>query len=458
MTICERLAAYCVRGSWEAVSPEARGKLKQHLLDTIGCALGAVTCGPIAAIRDEQRAIGGSGPCSLIGGGATTPERAAFYNGALVRYLDFTDTFLAIGETAHPADNVAGLLAAAELAGANGREFLAALAIAYHVQCALTSSGASIMRKGFDHTIQLSISLAVGMSHILKMTEQQTAHAIALCAAGGLGVGATRTGERLSNWKGLASAGIAFNCIHNVRLARQGITGPLNVFEGPLGLEELVGKQLSLDWDRESYDGVLACSLKRYNADFHAQSAIEGMLEMREAHQLQAPDVARIQVDIFKAGYDHPTAVAAREDASHSLQYLLAVALLDGEVGPDQFDESRIAAADVQSLLGKVVAWLNVGYTRAYPQSLKCRIRIEVADGRILEIEKESFEGFFRQPMPVGAVIEKFRRLAMRSTADAALQNIIRAVAKIEEQPVSELMASLQNLGAEDRTNVAASE
>jgi 2-methylcitrate dehydratase len=465
MTNCERLAAYTTRASWDAVSPEARGKLKQHLLDSIGCALGAIPGGPLAAIRNEQSEFNDIGPCSVIGGGTTTPERAAFYNGALVRYLDFMDTFLAPGEAAHPSDNLAGVLAAAELGGANGREFLTALALAYHVQCALTSSGTSIMRQGFDHTIQLSISLAAGMSYVLKLTEEQTANAIALCAVGGIGLAASRTGGHIAQWKGLASAGTAFNCIHNVRLAQQGITGPLHVFEEPMGLEELLGKQFSVDWTRETYDGILACSLKRYDAEFHSQSAIEGILELREAHQIRPEEVSRIQVDIFKAGYDmigggkylDPKSVASKEDADHSLHYLLAVALIDGDVGPEQFEASRIASEDVQRLLGKVVSWLNLGYTLDYPQSLKCRIRIEMMDGRILEIERESFEGFFRQPMPVGAVIEKFRRLAKISATDASVQRVIEAVARVEERPVSELMASLRDLQMEEAVDATAS-
>ena len=77
MNTCERLAAYTVQSSWDAISPEARGKLKQHVLDTIGCALGAIPAQPIAAIRSEEADANPQGKCSLIGGGYSTPERAA---------------------------------------------------------------------------------------------------------------------------------------------------------------------------------------------------------------------------------------------------------------------------------------------------------------------------------------------------------------------------------------------
>ena len=453
MNTCESLAAYVGRASWEKVSPEARGKLKQHLLDSLGCALGAIPSGPLEAIRSEQVEVNQSGPCSLIGGGTATPERAAFYNGALVRYLDFMDTFVAAGEACHPSDNLAGVLAAAELAGASGKDFLVALAVAYHIQCRLTASGVPIMRRGFDHTWQLSVSLAAAMSRLLGLTEKQTAQAIAFCA-GSLDLGATRAGEHISQWKGFASAATAFRVLHNVRLAKQGITGPLNVFEGPLGLEGAFGKAFSIDWNREDYDGILACSIKRYNAEFHAQSSIEAILELRHENHIRADEVRGIQVDIFKDGYDtigggkhaDPQAVNTKEDAEHSLHYLLAVALIDGELWPDQFTSSRIHSKDVQSLLQRTGSWLSLAYTREYPQSLKCKIRVGLHDGRIFEHEKDGYEGFFRYPMSVDTLLGKYKRLARTSVSETGAEQIIESVTKLEDRPVSALIEKLRNL------------
>ncbi len=455
MTTCERLAAYVARASWDGFSPEARGKMRQHVLDSLGCATGAIGSGPMAAIAAEHTEWGLTGPCSLIGGGTTTPERAAFYNGALVRHLDFMDTFLASGEACHPSDNLAGILAAAELAGAAGREFLTALAIAYHVQCRLTSSGVPITRKGFDHTIQLSISLACGMSRVLGLSKEQTAHAIALCAASGLSVVAPNTGERNQQGKGLASAATAFTCIHNVRLASKGITGPLHVFEGPL--RDILGKDFGIDWDNEDYDGILACSIKRYNAEFHAQTAIEAVLELRKENGLEAADVHGIQVDIFKAGFDllgggkqqNSRAIANKEDADRSLPYLMAVAMIDGEVSPKQFEPRRVGSEDVQRLLPQVSTWLSLAYTRDYPDSMRCKVRVGLKDGRIFELEKADYQGFFRRPMAVEDLLAKYKQLTGNAAPEAMAQRVIESIARIEQRPVAELTAALRNLQQE---------
>ena len=70
----------------------------------------------VQAVREQVEEFDGKGRCTLIGGGRAAPDRAAFYNGALVRYLDFNDSYLAKGESCHPSDNLAPVLAATEYA------------------------------------------------------------------------------------------------------------------------------------------------------------------------------------------------------------------------------------------------------------------------------------------------------------------------------------------------------
>lgn len=106
MTESEELAAFVIRVSYEDISEEARRQLKIHILDGLGCAIGALMGEPILYIREHLKDFGGNGRCTLIGGGHTAPDRAAFYNSALIRYLDFNDSYLAKGETCHPSDNL----------------------------------------------------------------------------------------------------------------------------------------------------------------------------------------------------------------------------------------------------------------------------------------------------------------------------------------------------------------
>src|SRR6266487_6795707 len=138
MTQVEQLASFVARMTYEYLSQAARQQLKIRILDALGCAIGAIEGPPIQMLRTQLEDFGGKPLVTLIGGGKTAPDRAALYNSALVRYLDYNDSYIAKNETCHPSDNLGAVLAASEYALRNGREFLTALALAYQVQCRLS--------------------------------------------------------------------------------------------------------------------------------------------------------------------------------------------------------------------------------------------------------------------------------------------------------------------------------
>ena len=236
MTQVQQMAALAQRAAFGELSDSAKHHLKMHILDTLGCALAVLGEGPIAAMRAQVDEFGGDGPCTLIGGGKASPPYAAFYNTSLTRYLDFMDNYLGESETCHPCDNFAPVLAAVEYAGGSGKDLMTALALAYQVQCRMTGA-APIMQRGFDHTTQLSFSVAAGVSKALGLTVEQTAHAIAICGAEHNALAVIRA-VPISQWKGLASSQTAMGCVHATFLARRGVTGPLGVFEGPKGFSK----------------------------------------------------------------------------------------------------------------------------------------------------------------------------------------------------------------------------
>ena len=218
------LADFVARARFEDLSNEALDQLKIRVLDTIAVGIGALDAIPIAAIRDLTAELGGAPLCTLIGGGKTAPDRAAFLNGALTRYLDFMDSYLAPRETCHPSDNLAAVLAAAEMCSASGADFLAALAVAYQVQTRL-SDVAPVRDKGFDHTTQGAYAAAAGVAKAFALPRDQIANAIAISGTANNALRVTRTGA-LSHWKGLAYPNTAMAATHAALLAAHGISGP----------------------------------------------------------------------------------------------------------------------------------------------------------------------------------------------------------------------------------------
>jgi 2-methylcitrate dehydratase len=453
MTIAEQMAAFVVRADYAELSEAARYQLKVHILDSLGCAIGALGGEPIRLIRRQLDDFGGSPRCTLIGGGRTAPDRAAFYNSALVRYLDFNDSYLAPGETCHPSDNLGAVLAAAEYAGRSGRDLLTALAVAYQVQCRL-SDVAPVRARGFDHTVQGAYALAASVSKALDLDVGRTAHAIGICGTAFNALRVTRTGA-LSNWKGLAYPNTAFGCTHATFLAMRGITGPLEVFEGNKGFMDAIAGHFTLDWSKEDLERVTRTILKKYNAEIHAQSALEGILELRQSAGFTGDEIDRVEVEIFDVAYNiigggeegAKTVVRTKEEADHSLPYMIAVAILDGQVMPEQYRPERILRPDVQALLRKVSIRPADDLSRRFPAEMPCRLTVWLKDGRRLFIEKRDYEGFWTRPMRWETVVAKFDRLSADS-ADAHLrQEIIAAVGNLDGIQVADLTALLARVG-----------
>src|SRR6201998_4718581 len=153
-TAVQRIGQFAYDARPHHLSPESRRVFKRNILDSLGCAIAALPGAPFSALREQFDEYRGSGSCSLIGGGRTSPDQAALYNSGLVRYVDLLDSYMSPGGLCHPGDNFGTILAAAEHARASGEEFMLALAIACEIQCRLTAM-VPVMAKGFNHAIQL---------------------------------------------------------------------------------------------------------------------------------------------------------------------------------------------------------------------------------------------------------------------------------------------------------------
>jgi 2-methylcitrate dehydratase len=449
MTHAEQLAAFVVGASYDDLSEAARQQLKIRVLDGLGCAIGALSGEPVCLIWKQIKEFDGAQHCTLIGGGKTAPDRAALYNSALVRYLDFNDSYLAKGETCHPSDNLGSVLAASEYAKQSGRKLLTSLAVAYQVQCRL-SDVAPVREKGFDHTTQGSYAVAAGVSKALDLDETRSVNGIAICGTAFNALRVSRTGA-LSHWKGLAYPNTAFSCTHAIFLAMRGITGPLEVFEGDKGFMDAIAGKFKINWLEEDLERVTQTVLKKYNAEIHSQSALEGILELKKEYTLSGEEVTQIEVEIFDVAYNiigggeegDKTIVRTKEQADHSLPYLMAVALLDGQVMPEQYGPTRIQSQDVQAMLRRVTIKPSSEYSRSFPDEMRCRITLTLRDGRTVMKEKRDYEGFRSRPMSWETAVQKFEQLVSPYAEGSLCQEIVHAVSNLESVQVSDLTTLL---------------
>jgi len=457
-TQVEALARYAVRASFTDLSDESRRQLPIHILDSLACSIAALGAGPVEACRAQVAEFGGTGPGTLIGGGQANPIYAAFWHTALVRYVDFMDNFLARTETCHTADNFGVALTIADYVGGSGRDLMLAVALGYTVQSRLVDH-ANFMSSGFDHTAQLAFSHNAAAGRLLGLTEQQIANAIAMAAVSDASFAVVRA-KPLSQWKGLASAQSALGAMNTLFLARRGVQGPLQVIEGPLGIDHLLRMKINIDWDKQGYEGVVESTIKKYNSMIHTQSAVHCMVELARQNKIDPDKVVSIEADVFQLAYDFAggglygvdKVIRIKEQADHSLPYLLAVALLDGNVMPAQFDPERIIMPDVQALLKKVSVRPNHEYTELYPRRMPAKIIVRMQDGNVIEHEVRDYPGLATHPFTWEDAVQKFDTLVAGRVDEGLSAEIKDAARSMENIQVRDLMKLLGSVKAGQKT------
>jgi 2-methylcitrate dehydratase len=449
-TTVQQIGGFAIDARPEHLKDDVRALLKRNILDSVGCSLGALPGRPFRELREHFEVYrGGLGACTLIGGGSASPDQAALYNSGLVRYVDLLDSYMSPGGLCHPADNFAGVLASAEAAKASGEDFMMALAVAYEIGCRFTAA-VPVMGKGFNHALQLSMSLAAACSRLEGLSADQTAHAVAIAGIDNVSLSAVHS-EPVSMWKGFSPGVTAMRAVYIPGLAKRGFTGPLRLFEGPNGLERMFDQPIRIDWSDPSLQAVRKTVMKSFCSLIHGQPVLEAVMALRRKHDLAAADVASVRLETFQTGYDiagggvfgpkdHPT---TKEQGDYNLKYLIAAALLDGQVGPAQLEESRINAPDAQALLARVSVEATPEFTNAYPDRLGCRVTIQLKDGRSVSRTQDGFEGGIDRPFTWERTAEKFHWLA-EPYADAELrQAIIDVVEHLDERALAELTALL---------------
>jgi len=446
MTQVEALARYAARAKFDDLSAESRKQLPVHILDSLGCCIAALGAGPVQACREQVAEFGGTGPSTLIGGGKANPIYAAFWHTALVRYVDFMDNFLAQNETCHTADNFGVALTIADYVGGSGRDLMLGVALGYTVQSRFVDH-ANFMTRGFDHTAQLAFSHNAAAGRLLGLSEQQIGHAMAMAAVSDASFAVVRA-KPLSQWKGLASAQAALGAMNTLFLARRGVEGPLQVIEGPLGIDHLLGMKIDIEWDKQGYEGVTESTIKKYNSMIHTQSAVHCMVELTRQKKLDPNRIVSIEGEVFRLAFDFAggglygvdKVIRTKEQADHSLPYLLSVALIDGEVTPAQFQPDRIVKPDVQALLKKVSIRPNDEFTAQYPRKMPAKITIGLQDGTVIEHQVQDYPGLASHPFTWEESVKKFDTLAA-GRVDAGLSREIKdAVLSLESIQVRDLV------------------
>jgi 2-methylcitrate dehydratase len=421
--ILQSVSDYGTALTYEKLSPGVVHQVRRLVIDSLGCAMGGYQEEPPQIARAHALEVTAAQGATVLGTShRTSAELAAFANGVMMRYLDFND---AMGGSGHPSGNIAAVLAAAEHASADARTAITGIVLAYEVQICISEAAKKRLaearpriRTGWDHATYMALGSAAGAARALGLDQTQMANALALATTTSAALMQTRQGS-LSMWKGCAEGNSSRNGVFYALLARRGMTGPAEAFEGVAGFM----KQVSGPFELPPLGGngqpfqIEASRFKYFPTDYEAQIAVHPAVELHKLLGGKVDQIEKVVVDayggaIFMAADSrekwNPT---NRETADHSLPYVLAVALARGTVWLDDFTEERIRDPKVHALMQKIEVRENEEYTRAFPESNCFRIEVLTKSGEKHAREIRHGKGHPKNPMTDQEIETKFRKL-----------------------------------------------
>lgn len=418
----------------------ARGRLA--ILDAVACALAAVDEEPAASTLAMVEGLGGAPQCRVIG----TPMRtsvanAVLANGVLVRALDYNDMMGGATVGGHPGDNVAVALSVGEWRGCSGRDVVNAVIMAYELYARLQ---ALIDRsQPWDHTSASGLVAPAVAGVLMGLEPARLAHAIAISAAHAVTLAAIRGGN-VSSSKSIANAMVAHTGTVAALLAERGLTGPLAVAESERGAGRGVTAR-ALRAVLAPHDGryrIMDATVKAFPCIGTAQAAIAAALEIRRQLPRGLPpvdkivvrmaDTRQIRAQLAEEGRRYPT---SREAADHSFYFLLAAALMDGEMTARQFDHERWLAPDVQALMNKMDIRADSALNERAPGGFPCAIDLLLAGGEHFAAAVDHAPGH-PSSGDVGAVVgAKFDACARGRLSPDRAAKVRTDILSLERQP-----------------------
>jgi 2-methylcitrate dehydratase len=264
-------------------------------------------------------------------------------------------------------------------------------------------------------------------------------------------------------WKACAFSNAARNGVFAAMLAQRGMTGPSPIFEGEKGFMKLVSGPLELPLfggekglSEPGTFKILDTYIKQYPVEYHAQTAVEAALAVREdMRKAEGVDAVAGITDVEIGSYDVAIEIIGRglekwkprtrETADHSFPYCVAVALLDGRVTVRSFEAKRLTDPILHALILKVRVVPQPEFAGCYPQAMPTRLTVRTNMGKEYVKQVDYPLGHPKNPMSDHEIEDKFRRLAVGKFDRDRMKNVIDVVWKLDQlKDISSLMPLLR--------------
>ena len=447
--------------NFTADSTEARSTARLCLMDTLGCgilALNYPSCtkllGPVVPGADMKGGARVPGTAYQL-----DPVTAAFNIGAMIRWLDFNDTWLA-AEWGHPSDNLGGILAAADyLARKQGRpltmaEVLTGMIQAHEIQGVLALEN-SFNRAGLDHVLLVRVASTAVSARMLGAGRDQIINALSNAWIDG---GALRTYRHAPNTGSRKSWAAGDATSRGVRLALMALTGemgyPSALTAQTWGFEDVLFNSHPIVANQAFASYVMENVLFKisFPAEFHAQTAVEAAMILHEQIHGRLDDIERIVIETQEAGcriIDKTGPLANPADRDHCIQYMTAIPLLHGRLSAADYEDDVAADPRVDAMREKMIVTENrqfsIDYLDPDKRAIGNAIQVFFKDGSCSDRVEVIYPIGHRRRRSEGIplLLDKFRRnLATRYDA-GQVERIYDACSdqeRLEAMPVTEFM------------------
>jgi 2-methylcitrate dehydratase len=447
-------------------SAEAWETARYCLLDALGCgllALGYPAC---------SKLIGPVVPEANLPGGARVPGtsyeldpvQAAFCIGAMVRWLDYNDTWLA-AEWGHPSDNLGGILAVADYLGRRAaregrdvpamRSVLEALIKAYEIQGVLALNHA-FNRVGLDHVLLVRIASTAVVTAMLGGTRAEVLNALSNAFIDGGALRAYRHAPNTGSRKSWAAGDATSRAVRLGLMARKGEMGYPSALTAPVwGFQDVLfrGQLLALAQPLGSYVMEHILFKISFPAEFHAQTAVEAAFALYPEVKDRLEEIESIRIETQQSAVriiDKTGPLKNPADRDHCLQYMVAVGLLKGNLTAEDYEDAAAADPRIDWLRSRMVVTENPRFTADYldatRRSIGNSVQVVFRGGK--STEKVTIEypiGHCRRRAEgIPLLLAKFEENLRSRLSPQAVDRVLASCAdqkRLEQMPVPDFVA-----------------
>ncbi len=424
-SVQEWLAEYSSGFNYEALPEETVHAVKVRVIDTLGALIGGFHGEPCCITRNLAARRPDPDGATIIGTRLkAAPEMAALANATASRYVEANDIYRWPRSTGgHPSDVILPILGVAEHIQSSGRDFVAAVALAYEVYCGISDS-MDAWGSGVEPANFACLGVAAASGKLLGLSRHQIAQCISMAAVSGNQLRQVRT-DHLTAWKAVAAGEAGRAGVFAAILAREGMGGPHLPFEGKHGwCNSVAGKSITLG--KMGGNGVpFKVGVTLIKPRTACAATIASILAAEKVAPLaDIAAVRHVTVEVYKNAKvgmgtgQHYWAPDSRETADHSIPYIVAATLVDGSITPHSFSDERRANPQLRGLLSRVEVVANDEFTHAYhqfPTEHHARVTVIMSNGERFIGEAGGPGADLSDDKTDGQIAEKFRGL----TADA---------------------------------------